>query len=1353
MDKRLLDALENLSLALEEIAMSLDDANKAKAKTNVGSALTSGNLDSKVELINKGVKQLLDDNKKIIKNQETLISMAKDKKDKNIFSDSGDKTNQEKIKDGLGIILAIAFGVLAIGLAFKIIGTVNFASVIALAIALPILAIAYGIIAKQDSSKVNDVIAISRGMAWAILVSSFFLSFVQPMSVAQLMTTIFIAGALVILSYSLAKITDGLSTMKFGSALKLGYLVLIFSALSLAIAISSEILNMVVPVSFFKLFTAVLIATAFVALSYGLKNIVDSLSGIGLRQLGTIIILPIILLALSFAIALSSQVLGLVKPIGLMQLFTAVLIAGVFVGLSYGLKNIIKAMEGVDVTKIPMMVWVLPLLFVAMSAAIALSSPFLAKTVVIGFFVLLCAALISLTFIPMAYSAKMIAGVIKEIDAKDLWKIPIIMIAMATSVMLVSWIFAMAAPVSLITTLQMGFLAVVMAGIAFVLAKLYGTSFGKLQPQEVVKNGIILVLMAATIAAASLVLSIGSYDNYPGLWWVINVAVALTVFGLAVVIVGMAIQILGQRTFVTGAAAVVILAIAISVTSLALSMGRYDANSYPGIFWTIGVGATLVLFSILALALGAVFGGPLAIVGLVGLSVMGVLALGIVGVSLILSMGRYGEYPTFDWNLGVLGSLLAWGAAAVTLGFGSILIATVGVLGVGVMLGLAGTIAAVSLILAKGDYSQSGSMLEWTKATVLIYGAFIPLLLIAGALSLASGLTQIITLGTVNPIKKASNMILSIADLIVNVSKRLSGGNFTTGPTKEWAEGIALALGAFSQVYGMLAASRKWFFAGPTMEEYKNAIITIADGITTAADKFASFSVKAYPTKQWAEGVGEAIRAFAPVYGMLNESRGWFGTGGPTVEEYRNAITTIASGISAAADSFSNFAEKPYPSDGWARGVGGAIKAFAPVYEILAKNQSIWGGPSAEQYVEAIKTILNGILYAADFFKNNIGSFNIENVPPIRWSSAVGSAIKAFAPVFEFVSKNTGWYDGANLIKRAIKVTADSLKYVAKVFSKITFPGNVDSESIKNMASGIREYANLVGKEIGPKRKMISKGLYMTVEVVKNMGWASWWFLGVIKNLKPYDQMSLKQMIAGIRDYVILTADIIGQRKNKLNRSVLNLTYDVVTAMGRMAWNFSSVSQNMKSFDKDWMTAATTSIKAYVELALWLNGKDVSYSKIASAVSNMEKMAKGYSRYADGLKKINQEVEKIDIKKLNALKSFTGSVVLMSLMDSEQFNKMMDALEEKTSIFVDVINDLESKSDNKSKASGTKMTGVKSPEAKDSQRNINDLFDVMSAIDSKMGAIVGYNSEFSSYISEIRTGDLQIKNSGSSNNW
>ena len=143
MDQKLLNALNNLSEALQEISDALKSKGGNSATAN---ALQSGDFISEIKEISVGIKQLQIDNKKILKNQETIIQLSKkaagDKKS-DFEKAGGDKKQESNIKKGVGTILLIAVAVLAIGVAFKLVGGIDFLSVIGLSIAILVVAKAF----------------------------------------------------------------------------------------------------------------------------------------------------------------------------------------------------------------------------------------------------------------------------------------------------------------------------------------------------------------------------------------------------------------------------------------------------------------------------------------------------------------------------------------------------------------------------------------------------------------------------------------------------------------------------------------------------------------------------------------------------------------------------------------------------------------------------------------------------------------------------------------------------------------------------------------------------------------------------------------------------------------------------------------------------------------------------------------------------------------------------------------------------------------------------------------------------------------------------------------------------------
>lgn len=259
MDKKLLDALNNLSFALGEIAEALVSG---ESKSPTSTSLQSVGLENQIRSISDGVKQLQSDNKKILKNQDTIISLARSKS--NTQSSALDKTFDpnygSKIKDGLSTILMIASGVLAIGLAFRIVGGVDFASVIALAVALPLIAMAFEKISNMKDLKGPEIGKISLivvGIALAITAVSYILSMVKPVGLLQLMTAILISGMFSAVSFGISRLVKGLSGMSSKDIYLLPILPIVMLSISASIALSSLVLQGVQPVGLFKLTTSI----------------------------------------------------------------------------------------------------------------------------------------------------------------------------------------------------------------------------------------------------------------------------------------------------------------------------------------------------------------------------------------------------------------------------------------------------------------------------------------------------------------------------------------------------------------------------------------------------------------------------------------------------------------------------------------------------------------------------------------------------------------------------------------------------------------------------------------------------------------------------------------------------------------------------------------------------------------------------------------------------------------------------------------------------------------------------------------------------------------------------------------
>ena len=347
MDKKLLDSLNNLSLALTEISDALKS--KSEASSATAKALKGGDFIKEIKEINVGVKQLQKDTKQILANQQTIMKMGKQKKEQSAAEKlGGDKKAQNNFKEGLKVILLIAVAVLAIGVAFKLIGSVNFLAVIALSIALPLLAIGFSKVHKtlkeagfEPKDAKNFIIAVTA-ISLGITMSSWILGMVTPLSFAKFFTVTFIGLMFALLAPSIYTFIMAFKDMSWGQLIKavVGF-PLILPAIALGISFASWALQLIKPIGFMQFVTAVGIGIVFAIISFGIEKMMKAFRRIGMDSLTkAVVFLPLILPAIALGIALSSHALQFVKPVGFVQFLTALGISLIFTVIAFIINGI-----------------------------------------------------------------------------------------------------------------------------------------------------------------------------------------------------------------------------------------------------------------------------------------------------------------------------------------------------------------------------------------------------------------------------------------------------------------------------------------------------------------------------------------------------------------------------------------------------------------------------------------------------------------------------------------------------------------------------------------------------------------------------------------------------------------------------------------------------------------------------------------------------------------------------------------------------------------------------------------------------------------------------------------------------
>lgn len=1191
MDKKLLDSLNNLSLALEEIADALKEKKESNSAT--GKALQVGDFITEIKEINIGVKNLQKDTTKILANQETIMSMAKksSSESKDITEELGkDKKKQNAFKEGIGVIMLIAVAVLAIGAAFKIIGDVNFLSVITLSLALPILAIGFskvhttlkkvGFDAKTDGK--NFIIAVTS-IAIAITLASLILSTIMPISFNKFLTATFIALTFSLLAPSIYKFIMTFKEITWTQLAKAAVgLPIILTSISIGIAASSWVLSLIKPIGISQFSTAIAIGTIFAVISFGFSKLLHAFKKIGTKDLlEASIFLPRLLPAIALSIAISSLVLQLTKPINFTQLLTAILIAGVFTVISFGFSKLLQAFKGMSPALANNAAFIMPIILIAFSAAIAGSSFFFANIKIITLPQFLTAIGIAAVFTIIAFGIKPISEGINKMKWDDIPKLPVFFIAVSMAIMLSSYILSKTKVIPFNTLLKIAALSVALSiavaaigGVMWILNKM------KLNVEDALMGSLLIVVIATTIMLSSHILSLGNYGKFPSFKWALGVGTSLILFSTSIIALGLvAISGMGALAILAGSGMALVVASTIVAVSYIIAKGKYETKNIAK--WTLNTVPAFLLFTPILLALG--------VIALSGIGLIAFLA---------------GREMAFS---------------------------------------LANTIVDISNILSKGKYDIKG-MNSWAKSVALLYLTFTPILIVLGTVGL---MAEVIGFFGPNPWELAKSMMVEIASTIVAVSFVLARGKYEKGPTKEWASGISTAIGAFAPVYMMLIKS-KIFEAlgvgGVGFEDYKKAILTISSGIVIAAQFFAKNSVafKNGPPPAWAKGVGTAIGAFAPVFEILNNSGGWFKKK-MKVEDMTNAIVTISKGIIIAAYFFAQnkapFKSGNYPSKKWGEGVGTALNAFAPVFKALHEDTGWFtsGEDVIQNMTMAIREMSWAIVSSAKVF-NTVPSEGWKNYPTKQWALGVERAINTFIGVYQRLSEQ----DVSSWELSLVTMYAEKLSDTARVLGKNEkyFNAKINPNFVKGIEKNFLDYASLLIK-------------------IEKIG-------------KPKGK---KSFISGIND-----AFGIGDRFGDPDDPVQRIARGIIF------------------------------------------------------------MAKAYDILAKSVDKFSKTINKLDPIKISAFSRLTGNIALLSAMDHKMFDNMMKVLERRSGVFADML---------KIQASETTGVSFKSKDEKEDKKGSGEPKTAASKGEpDKMDIIIHLLSSINRFSEETSDSTRKIKKKG-----
>jgi len=820
MDRELLNALNNVAEALQQVADHLDNK---KQVSSVGSAMQGGGFSGGLLEISEGIESLKEDNKKILDNQETIIKLQKQQQSPTSEVFQGAGKQKEMLKDGVSVIVLIAGAVMAIGLAFQLVGTVDWASVIALSISLPLIAYAFERIAEmKDLTPRNmaSLFGVTATMASAIAFSSWALQLVIPVSPFQLATGLIIAGMFSIIASSMSELMSGASEYDKANVSSSSVLAM-FGAVSAGIVAASWAMNLIVPISFSQGLTAIVISGTFAIISSSMSKMMKGVAEYEAAGIDSKKVL-LALMSISGAITAASWVMNLIVPVSFTQGLTAIMISGTFAVVAMNMDKMMKGVAAFDKHKINPGKLFLSL--VSISTAITASSWVMNLIVPISMTQALTSIVIAGIFAGISYFMDKIAiGMVileKTMGVGKLFMMPLFFTAVSTAITASSIIMSAIVPLRVDQLLTVVGLGLALAVVTPVLG-LSMVAVGRLgKVSDYLVGGASVLIIASTIAASSHILSMGEYGTYPDVSWVAGVGLSILTFGVSTLALG-ALMVAsggtGALVLAAGAASVVTLAFTIVATSHILAMGNYDTNAYPGIAWVGGVALTMTSFGIMTLGMAVM--GPAILFG--SMSILAVAGT-IYSVSLLLSKGDYSKFPTTDWMSGAAMTLLKFGGVLAAFGVGSIMFGPMIAIGTASMVAMAGSIYTVSSLLSKGDYSKFPTT-EWISGVSATLTSFVRAFREIDLLNIiATELLDFVGLG-----------LPDIAEGILQVDRIFSQGNWMFYPDEYYMQGVKGAIFGYLDIVERLRDTDTIVVMADSFEKLGTSMERFSDSISS----------------------------------------------------------------------------------------------------------------------------------------------------------------------------------------------------------------------------------------------------------------------------------------------------------------------------------------------------------------------------------------------------------------------------------------------------------------------------------------------------------------------------------------
>ena len=604
----------------------------------------------------------------------------------------------------------------------------------------------------------------------------------------------------------------------------------------------------------------------------------------------------------------------------------------------------------------------------------------------------------------------------------------------------------------------------------------------KLTPKEALSTGIAMVIMSAAVSASGYVLSTMPTLSFMQMVSAIAVSAAM---GIAMYGLGEAAQQLGKGT--KGIKNLYAIVPVLPFVAAGIVASGYILASMPTIGFAqfasaIGVGIAMGA-SMIPLALAAKFmkGNSSDILELA--IMMPIIAGAIWASAYILQ-----DVPNVD-TLGVLETSFAVTAAGVIMGGGlwalsKMNISTNAIIeGALAMVIISGALMVMSHILSAGNY-DSYPPVDWAKGVGMSMLVTIPAVVALGLLG-ATGIGFLVIGAGI------AGMIM-MAGALVAVGDILSGGNFSGGPSVEWARGVGLSLMTFTSALAALTPGVFGWLMGDTFDSQIQNIIKIAEALNEVGAIISTGTYTGGPSVAWAMGVGLSIKYFAEALESFKPSA-WDLLMGESFDQNIAGMLKLAGMMKFLPTLLgpSSIYEGTGPTKEWAEGVGMSIKYFAEALDSF--KPGAWDLLKGETFDKNIAGMLK-LASMMMFLPALLGPSSLyEGTGPTKkWSEGVGAALVAIGTTVATLADEVDAEDVYEWIV-PIKQLSTLIPYFANKMKGLSFdnyPSKEWSEGIFEFIRNFSEYEGSSGdvKETAYNITKLSNSYFRLARAIMSLG-------------------------------------------------------------------------------------------------------------------------------------------------------------------------------------------------------------------------------------------------------------------------